>query len=66
MTLILVKWSCTNKKIKLMISLTFGRMLVYKCKTQINKDSNFRSNGRVQIKKNKLIRSLILGRMFVY
>ena len=66
MTLILVKWSCTNKKIKLMISLTFDRMLVYKCKNQINEDLNFRSNGRVQIKKNKLIRSLILRRMVVY
>ena len=39
-------------------------MLLYK--NQINEDPNFRSNGSVQIKKIKLIRSLVLDWMVVY
>ena len=46
----MVEWSCTNKKIKLMRTLIFGRMVVYKWNKLINEDPNFWSNGRVQIK----------------
>ena len=35
-------------------------------KNQINDDPNLRSNGRVQIKKIKLMGTLIFGRMAVH